>query len=235
MNSFKNPTTFILLLILLLALSVRLLGINYGLPYVLYPDEAVIVNHAMAFGTGDLNPHYFIYPSLYMYVLFIVYGMTYIGGRLLGAFGSTDDFIRLFFTDATIFYLPGRLIAAFGSDRDRYHSAEEVQCYSGIAPVTRRSGKTLHVSSRYACPKFLKQTFHEFADHARKWSRWSAAYYRQKREAGCKHQAAVRALAFKWIRIMFRLWKTHSTYDETRYIQQLKQTNSPLVKYLETA
>ena len=95
MNSFKNPTTFILLLILLLALSVRLLGINYGLPYVLYPDEAVIVNHAMAFGTGDLNPHYFIYPSLYMYVLFIVYGMTYIGGRLLGAFGSTDDFIRL--------------------------------------------------------------------------------------------------------------------------------------------
>jgi len=114
MNSFKNPTTFILLLILLLALSVRLLGINYGLPYVLYPDEAVIVNHAMAFGTGDLNPHYFIYPSLYMYVLFIVYGMTYIGGRLLGAFGSTDDFIRLFFTDATIFYLPGRLIAAFG-------------------------------------------------------------------------------------------------------------------------
>src|SRR3989304_1548012 len=87
MNSFKNPTTFILLLILLLA---------------------------MAFGTGDLNPHYFIYPSLYMYVLFIVYGMTYIGGRLLGAFGSTDDFIRLFFTDAPIFYLPGRLIAAFG-------------------------------------------------------------------------------------------------------------------------
>ena len=128
-----------------------------------------------------------------------------------------------------------RLIAAFGSDRSRYSSAAEVQCYSGIAPVTRRSGKTLHVSSRYACPKFLKQTFHEFADHARKWSRWSAAYYRQKREAGCKHQAAVRALAFKWIRIMFRLWKTHSTYDETRYIQQLKQTNSPLVKYLETA
>jgi transposase len=127
-----------------------------------------------------------------------------------------------------------RLIAAFGSDRDRYHSAAEVQCYSGIAPVTRRSGKTIHVSSRYACPKFLKQTFHEFADHARKWSRWSAAYYRQKRDAGCKHQAAVRALAFKWIRIMFRLWKTHSTYDETRYIQQLKRTNSPLTKLLET-
>ncbi len=45
-----------------------------------------------------------------------------------------------------------RLIAAFGSDRDRYDSAEEIQCYSGIAPVTRQSGKTRHVSRRYACP-----------------------------------------------------------------------------------
>jgi hypothetical protein len=107
-----SPAT-ILSLILLLALSIRLLGINFGLPYVFFPDEAMLVNHAMAFGTGDLNPHSFIYPSLYMYVLFLIYGMTYAGGWLLGAFGSTDDFIRLFFTDATIFYLPGRLIAAF--------------------------------------------------------------------------------------------------------------------------
>jgi 4-amino-4-deoxy-L-arabinose transferase-like glycosyltransferase len=113
MNLFKNPLILTLSLILLLALSVRLLGINYGFPYVLYPDEAVIVNHAMAFGTGDLNPHSFFYPSLYMYLLFIFYGITYVGGGLLGVFGSTDDFIRLFFTDATIFYLPGRLIAAF--------------------------------------------------------------------------------------------------------------------------
>lgn len=128
-----------------------------------------------------------------------------------------------------------RLIAAFGSDRDRYGSAEEIQCQSGIAPVTRRSGKTEHVSRRYACPKFLRQTFHEFANHARKWSPWSAAFYRQKRQAGCKHHAAVRALAFKWIRIIFRLWKTHSIYDETLYIQQLKKRNSPLVQLIENA
>ena len=104
--------TKIVFLVLLLALSVRLLGITYGLPHVFFPDEAVLVNHAMAFGTGDLNPHSFIYPSLYMYVLFSIYGITYVGGRLSGVFGSTDDFIRLFFTDATVFYLPGRLIAA---------------------------------------------------------------------------------------------------------------------------
>ena len=113
MKLFHDRSLIILWSILILAMSVRLLGINFGLPYVFYPDEALIVNHAMAFGTGDLNPHFFIYPSLYMYVLFIVYGITYVTGQLLGVFGSTNDFIHLFFTDATIFYLPGRLIAAF--------------------------------------------------------------------------------------------------------------------------
>jgi hypothetical protein len=101
-----------LAVILVIALMMRLLGITWGLPYVFYPDEAVIVNHAVAFGTGDLNPHYFIYPSLYMYVVSFIYGTSYMFGWLSGVFSSTDDFVRLFFNDATLFYLPGRLIAA---------------------------------------------------------------------------------------------------------------------------
>lgn len=98
--------------ILLLALVVRLLGIQRGLPYVYYTDEAVTVNHAVAFGTGDLNPHDFTYPSLYMYVLTGVYGLIYAVGRVTGWLASTNDFVRLFFENATVFYLPGRLIAA---------------------------------------------------------------------------------------------------------------------------
>ena len=145
--------------------------------------------------------------------------------------------------DAALFHgLPGagaalvpRLIVAFGSDRDRYQSAEEIQCHSGIAPVTRQSGKTRHVSRRYACPKFLRQTFHEFADHARKWSRWAKAFYNMKIAAGFHHHAAVRALAYKWIRIIFHLWKTYTLYDENVYIEQLKKRNSPVIKFLETA
>ena len=34
-----------------------------------------------------------------------------------------------------------RLIAAFGSNRDRYHSADDLLKYSGVAPVLERSGK----------------------------------------------------------------------------------------------
>lgn len=144
--------------------------------------------------------------------------------------------------DAPIFRsLPGagaalapRLLVALGSDRDRYQHAAEVQSYSGTAPVTCRSGKSLCVKRRFACPKFLRQTFHEFAEHARRFSAWSLAYYQLQRQRGKGHQAAVRALAFKWIRIVFRLWKTRTTYDEQRYIQQLRRRGSPVVQFLRT-
>ena len=126
-----------------------------------------------------------------------------------------------------------RLIAAFGSDRDRYASAENLQSYSGIAPITRRSGQVCSVTRRHACPKFLRQTFHEFADHARQWSSWSKAFYAMKRATGMKHHAILRALAFKWLRIIFRLWKTRATYSEAQYVNHLRQKNSPLIQYLE--
>jgi transposase len=127
-----------------------------------------------------------------------------------------------------------RLIAGFGSDRERYESAGAVATCTGIAPIIRQSGKTRLVTRRVACPKFLRQTFHELADQTRKWSSWSKAYYKMKRAAGMAHHAAVRALAFKWIRILFQLWKTRSNYSESRYLEQLKKRNSPLLKYLES-
>jgi transposase len=123
--------------------------------------------------------------------------------------------------------LAPRLLVAFGSDRDRFASAAEVQAYSGIAPITKRSGKSHHVQRRYACNKFLRQTFHEFADHARKWSRWSTAFYDYLRAKGYHHHAALRSLGFKWIRILFRCWKDHKPYNEDLYVQQLKAKGVP--------
>ena len=84
----------------------------------------------------------------------------------------------------------------------------------GIAPVTERSGKSLWVHHRLACPKFVKQTFHEFADQSIRFSRWARAYYDQQRARGNDHHAALRALAYKWIRILFRCWKERQPYDE---------------------
>jgi len=41
----------------------------------------------------------------------------------------------------------------------------------------------------------------------------------------------IRALAFKWIRIVFRCWKSNTPYDESTYLKALKKRGSPLLKF----
>jgi transposase len=124
--------------------------------------------------------------------------------------------------------LAPRLLAAFGSQRERYGNAGEVQSYSGIAPVMERSGKKKWVHFRVACPKFLRQSFHEWAGHSIAHSVWARSYYQQLRSKGKGHHAAVRALAFKWIRVVFRCWKDAVAYDESKYLATLARRGSPL-------
>jgi transposase len=125
--------------------------------------------------------------------------------------------------------LAPRLLVAFGEQRERYGSAAEVQRYTGIAPVTESSGKKCWVHWRRQCPTFLRQTLVEWAGATIPRSFWAAAYYRQQRDKGCSHQAAVRALAFKWIRILYRCWQTRTPYDESTYLNALKRRGSPLL------
>ena len=73
------------------------------------------------------------------------------------------------------------------------------------------------------CPRFLRQTFVEWASQTINKLFWAGAYYRQQRAKGATHQAATRALAFKWIRILHRCRKTKTTYDETRYLNALRK------------
>src|SRR6201981_3680008 len=108
-------------------------------------------------------------------------------------------------------------MAALGTQRDRYRSASELQSYSGIAPVVASSGKQHWVHWRWACPKFLRQTFHEWALHSIAHSDWARAYYEQQRAKGKRRNTAIRSLAFKWIRILFRCWRDRKPYDEAVY------------------
>lgn len=144
--------------------------------------------------------------------------------------------------DAELFRaLPGagsalapRLLALYGSNRERYENAEEVANYTGIAPVTAQSGKKRHVTRRRACPKFLLQTLHEFARCASMYCPWSGAYYRWQRSKGVAHHAALRKLATRWNRILFRMWKTSTAYDPDRYMAAMKAKNHPLLEFLVT-
>ena len=141
--------------------------------------------------------------------------------------------------DAPIFAsLPGcgkvltpRMIVALGTCRDRYQNSGEVQCSSGIAPVKEGSGKTEWIHFRFTCPTFVRQTFHEFAGHSIGHSLWAKAYYEHLRHDEKKdHHAAVRSLAFKWIRIIYRCWKDGKPYDEELYLQSLRRRGSPLAE-----
>lgn len=124
--------------------------------------------------------------------------------------------------------LAPRLLAAFGSDRGRFEFAAEMQQLAGIAPVTEKSGTGIWIHWRLACSKFLRQTFQEFAGCSILQSDWARACYDQLRKRGKSHQAALRALAFKWIRIIFRCWKDRTPYDEAKYCKALKLRRSPL-------
>jgi transposase len=128
--------------------------------------------------------------------------------------------------------LAPRLLCAFGSQKDRWEDADNLASFSGIAPVTRKSGKQCQVQRRYACPKFLRQTFHEFADSARIYCPWTKARYQMLRDRGMKHHAAIRKLAGSWIRILFRVWQTEVPFDCDRYITRLKQRCPEITRYL---
>lgn len=128
-----------------------------------------------------------------------------------------------------------RLMAAFGVDRDRYSSATQVQKRSGIAPITKRSGNSTWVHWRFQCPKFLRQTFIDFAAQTINKSAWAGAYYRQQRNKGASHNMAVRALAYKWIRVLYRCWQESTPYDEAKYLETLRRRGSPLLKQLAEA
>ncbi len=125
--------------------------------------------------------------------------------------------------------LAPRLLVAFGTQRDRFQSAADVQQFYGLAPVREQSGQTEIIHVRYRCPKFGRQSFHENARMVWQQEPWARAYYRQQRAKEKGHHAAVRALAFKLIRIYTACWKMRTPYDPARYLAALEKHGSPLV------
>jgi Transposase IS116/IS110/IS902 family/Transposase len=125
-----------------------------------------------------------------------------------------------------------RLLAAFGEPRDRYTSADELQTYAGMAPATARSGNTSWVHWRLQCPTVLRQTFVEWAAESIRHSCWARASYEQLRNKGPSQQAAVRALAFKWIRMLCRCWQNRTPDAASVDLNALQRHGSPLMHNL---
>lgn len=112
-----------------------------------------------------------------------------------------------------------RLLSEIGSDRNLYEDAGGLQCMAGTAPVSYQSGQVHKVSLRHRCNKMLRQTMHHFANHSREKSAWAANYYDALRERGKTHAQALRSLAQRWLKIIWKMWQTHSCYDPELHLK----------------
>jgi transposase len=140
--------------------------------------------------------------------------------------------------DAFVFRsLPGagtvmasRLLAALGTNRERWEDAGELQVVSGVAPVIVSSGKSRLVINRWARPRFMHQSFVEFAKCSLTQCPWAHELYdAQKKRGKKKHWTALRTVAFRWMRIIYRCWKNRTAYDEQTYLTALRKHGSPYV------
>jgi transposase len=124
--------------------------------------------------------------------------------------------------------LKPRLLVAFGQDRTLYPDPASFQKFSGVAPVIEKSGHQSWTHWRWQASRFLRQTLIEWAGQTVVYSAWAAAYYQTMKAKGKRHHVILRALAFKWVRILWKCWQTRTPYDEGRYLKQLAARKSPL-------
>jgi transposase len=120
-----------------------------------------------------------------------------------------------------------RLLVAFGTDRTLYPEAAALQKFAGVAPVIVESGHQRWVHWRWQANRFLRQSFVEWVGKTVISCLWAKAYYEQMKARGKTHHVILRALAYKWIRILWKCWQTGQPYNEQIYLQRLITRKSP--------
>jgi transposase len=108
--------------------------------------------------------------------------------------------------------------AELGDVVGRWASWQHLQGHSGVVPVTVRSGKTQYIQFRFACNRHLRTVLHLFALCSLTRSEWARAYYDRQRARGHRHHEALRALAAKWLKIIFVLWQRQIPYREEYHL-----------------
>ena len=124
-----------------------------------------------------------------------------------------------------------RLLSEIGSDRARYDSVEGLQCVAGTAPVSFQSGKIKKVKIRRACNKNLRQAMYLLADHSRTQCTWASLYYQNLIERGKSHSLALRSLGQRWLKIIWKMWQTHSCYDPELHLNNQRKHGSWILNF----
>jgi transposase len=110
--------------------------------------------------------------------------------------------------------LTGVLLAEIGEDRSRFPSPAVLLAESGLAPVTRASGRSRQVRFRYAANLRLREAAMWWAYNSMKEAPWAAAAFRDARDhRGQRYHRALRGLAARWMRVLWTCWTTNTPYD----------------------
>ena len=117
--------------------------------------------------------------------------------------------------------LAARIAGEIGEHVEQFTTPNSLQCYAGTAPVTRRSGKRdLVVAHRLACNRYLSDAVHRWAFASLRRCGWAKQCYDAQRTRNKNHHAALRALANRWLEV---LW--HCLTKRVRYNDAIHATN----------
>jgi len=108
-RAWRDP---VLVAVFAVGLGLRVAGLSHALPDVYNPDEVSILSRALGLGSGDLNPHNFLYPSLFFYVLAAATGVLAGFQWAIGQVSSLGAFEARFWQDPSPVYLAARLLVA---------------------------------------------------------------------------------------------------------------------------
>lgn len=126
--------------------------------------------------------------------------------------------------------LAARVAGEIGDHIEQFTAPNGLQCYAGTAPVTRRSGRSeLVVARRLAHNHYLGAAVHQWAFCSLTKSPWAREFYDAKIAAGKGHHSALRALANRWLEILWHCLTKDVRYDETVHIRNRQQALRPRV------
>ncbi|MGH4023126.1 MAG: IS110 family transposase [Pseudonocardiaceae bacterium] len=124
--------------------------------------------------------------------------------------------------------LAARIAGEIGDHIEQFETPGALQCYAGTAPVTRRSGRSeFVVARRLAHNRYLGTAVHQWAFCSLTTSRWAREFYDTKIATGKSHHAALRALANRWLEILWHCLIKGTHYDENTHIRNRQQGRQP--------
>ena len=112
-NKIPGSSCIVLLSILVVAALLRTWGLHFGLPDYFHPDEEKYILMALKIGNSGANPHYFVNPPLFTYLLFVLYAGLFLILKLVGTIHSSTDFLAYYLDHPSGFMLIARSLSVF--------------------------------------------------------------------------------------------------------------------------